>query len=283
MNNYIITGYCIALLLAGSSCNRGGADFDRPLVTVGDKTLTEHELAASIPANSSLADSAMIADDYIKRWINSELMLNKALLNLTKEEQNIEKLIEQYRQSLLVTLYQQKLLEQKYAPMITDSEIREYYEEMKENFVLKENLAKGLLAVIPKSAPKLDDFKKWLRLRDGDDIINAKAYMLQYGVASDDFLDKWISLSSINAQLPSPIKSEVSVLKYQKQYETEDEKNYYFLAIKEALYADDIEPLEYSTDKIKSILLNKKRFEFIKQLEEDIYNEGLEQKIIKFH
>ncbi len=283
MNKYIITGYCIALLLAGSSCNRGGADFDRPLVTVGDKTLTEHELAASIPANSSLADSAMIADDYIKRWINSELMLNKALLNLTKEEQNIEKLIEQYRQSLLVTLYQQKLLEQKYAPMITDSEIREYYEEMKENFVLKENLAKGLLAVIPKSAPKLDDFKKWLRLRDGDDIINAKAYMLQYGVASDDFLDKWISLSSINAQLPSPIKSEVSVLKYQKQYETEDEKNYYFLAIKEALYADDIEPLEYSTDKIKSILLNKKRFEFIKQLEEDIYNEGLEQKIIKFH
>lgn len=273
----------LAAILTATGCKHSSSDMDTPIVTVGNKVLTRHELSNAIPPNTTPEDSVMIADDYVKRWINSELMLNKALLNLTKEEQNIDYLIEEYRRSLLVNLYQQKLLDQKYSPMITDGEIKQYYNTMKENFILKENIFKGVLAIIPKSTPRIGEFKQWLRFRNGDDIINAKAFMLQFGPQSVDFLDKWMTVSYVNSLLPGNIPSENDVLRYRRFYETEDSQNHYFVVVTESKFTDDYEPVEFASDKIKSILLNKKRFEFIKQLEEDIYNEGLEQKTIKFN
>ncbi len=284
MNNHIkIKGAILVAAMVMAGCGSSASDMDRPIVTVGDKVLTMHELSISIPPNTTPDDSTMIANDYIKRWINSQLMLNKAVLNLTKEEQDIESLIDEYRRSLLVNLYQQKLLDQKYSPMITDGEIRQYYESMKENFRLKENIFKGVLAIIPKTSPKLAEFRNWLRFRNGDDILNAKAYMLQYGPQSEEFLDKWMSVSYINTLLPGNIPSENDVLRGRKYYETQNDEYYYMVVVKESRFVDDYEPAEFASDKIKSILLNKKRFDFVKQLEEDIYNEGLEQKIIKFH
>lgn len=275
--------YFVVATAIGSGCKKVGSGMDKPLLTVGDKVLTLQEVSNAIPANSSPEDSTIIADDYIKRWMNSELMLRKALLNLTKEEQDIEKLIEEYRRSLLVSLYQQKLLDQKYAPLITDREIENYYETMKENFHLRENIFKGLFVAVPKSAPKLQEFRQWLKLRDGEDLLNAKGYIFQYARKSEEFLDKWLPVAYVNRLLPDNIPSEQDFLRHRKYYETEDEELVYFVVAKESCFVDDYEPVDYAKDKIKSILLNKKRFEFIKQLEEDLYNEGLEQKIIKFH
>ena len=76
---------------------------------------------------------------------------------------------------------------------------------------------------------------------------------------------------------------EVDFLRNKKFYQTEDNEFIYFVVAKESCLIDQYEPLDYAKDKIKSILLNKKRFEFVKQLEDDLYNEGLEQKIINFH
>jgi hypothetical protein len=43
-----------------------------------------------------------------------------------------------------------------------------------------------------------------------------------------------------------------------------------------------VAPLEFVESKIKAILLNKKRLEFIKQLESDLYEEALKNKSITF-
>lgn len=276
----------VGLMVAGffGGCKISSDDGDDPVVTVGDKVLTIRELRSSIPDNSTKEDSTLIAEDYIKRWMNSELMMRKALLNLTPQEQDVEKLIEEYRRSLLVGLYQQKLLDQKYAPMITDKEIQSYYDLMKENFRLKENIFKGVFIVLPKSAPNLEMFRKLLRLRDGQDLLELKGYVFQNAVKSEEFLDKWLPVSYINRLMPANISNEKDFLLHRKYFEREEEDgNIYFIVVKQSCVEDDYEPFDYSKTKIKSILLNKKRFEFIKQLEDDLYNEALEQKIIKFN
>ncbi len=275
--------FFLVFIVIAFGCKKGSSDLDRPIVTVGDKVLTMQEVSNAVPSSSTEEDSTIIADDYIKRWMNSELMLRKALLNLTKEELDVESLIEEYRRSLLVSLYQQKLLDQKYSPMITDSEIEQYYDSMKENFHLRENIFNGLFVSIPKNAPKQDEFRQLLRLRNGEDLLNAKGYIIQYARKSEDFLDKWMPVSFVNRMLPDNIPSEVDFLRNKKFYQTEDNEFIYFVVAKESCLIDQYEPLDYAKDKIKSILLNKKRFEFVKQLEDDLYNEGLEQKIINFH
>lgn len=265
------------------ACQSSDKSLDKPIVTVGDKILTAGEVYAALPLETSPEDSTLLANDFIKRWVNSELMMRKAILNLTKSEQDIEKLIEEYRRSLLVNLYQQKLLEQKYAPMITDSEVARYYAQMKENFRLSAPLVKGAFVVIPKGTPKLKEFRQFLSLRSDTDWENLEAYVFHYALRNELFPDQWKPVTRFSRQFPANSWLSGELSRSKRLVEAEDSENFYFLMIKEFLAADEYEPLEYAQDKVKSILLNKKRIEFIKQLEEDLYNEGLNQKIIKFH
>ena len=51
--------------------------------------------------------------DFIEKWVRNQLLLNKAEINLTDEEKNVELQIENYRSSLLIYAYQQSYLRQK--------------------------------------------------------------------------------------------------------------------------------------------------------------------------
>ena len=276
--------FIIPVFIFFFSCKNNTEDpLDTPIVRVGNKELTKHDLYDIIPDGISKNDSIIFAQDFMNRWIRSELMLRKAELNLSPEEKNVTKLLEEYRRSLLVNQYQQKMLQQKYTPMITDREINAYYDKMIDNFILNENIIKGVFIIIPRSAPNIKDIRKWYKSDKKEDIVNMEAYCFQNARKYDVFLEKWKPLSMINHQLPHPIANTGSFLKHNKSYETSDTVNYYFLSIRDYKLVHDKAPLEYVENRIKAILLNKKRINFINQLESDLYDEGLKQKIIKFY
>ena len=256
---------------------------DAPLVKIGDKVLTKHDLYDIIPDNISESDSIIFAQDFMNRWIRSELMLRKAELNLSPEEKDVSKLLEEYRRSLLVNLYQQKMLQQKYSPMITQSEILDYYNKMTDNFVLNEDIIKGVFIIVPRSAPNIRDIRKWYKSDEEEDIVKMEAYCFQNAKKYDVFLEKWKPFDEINSQLPRPISNADRFLKYNHNYEVSDSANYYFLRIRDYKLTGEIAPVEYVENRIKAILLNKKRLDFINKLESDLYEEGLKQKIIKFY
>jgi len=265
-------------------CNNKSEDpLDNPIVKVGDKVLTKHDLYDIIPDGISKNDSIIFAQDFMNRWIRSELMLRKAELNLSYEEKNVSKLLDEYRRSLLVNMYQQKMLQQKYTPMITDREIKTYYKKMIDNFILNENIIKGVFIIIPRTAPNIKNIRKWYKSDKEEDIVNMEAYCFQNAKKYDVFLETWKPFSAINHQFPHPVANADKFLKYNKNYEDSDSTNYYFLSIRDHKLVHDRAPLEYVKNRIKAILLNKKRINFINKLESDLYDEGLKQKIIKFY
>jgi len=256
---------------------------DEPLVKIYDKSLTKGMVYRAIPNILSESDSVIFAQDFINRWIRSELLLSKAELNLTPEEKDVEHLLEEYRRSLLIHQYQQKLLEQKYSPLIKGSEISDYYTRMVDNFKLSEPIIKGIFVVVPKSAPNIDVLKKLYRSDKSEDIIKLEAYCFQNAKKYEVFLDHWLPIKDINSNLPDDISRPERYLKHNSHYETSDSINHYFLSIKEYKLSGHVAPLEHVEDKIKAILLNKKRLEFIKQLEAELYDEALKNKSINFY
>ncbi len=263
--------------------NNTESPLDKPVVEVGDKILSRKELYDVIPDNMPKNDSTVFAQDYLNRWIRSELMLRKAVLNLTPEEKDVSKLLEEYRRSLLVHQYQQKMLLQKYSPLITKSEIKEYYDRMTDNFILNEDIVKSIFVIVPRTAPSLRDLRKWYRSDDPEHLIKLETYCYQNAKKYDISLEKWKPFSEINLMLPRPISRPDRFLKYNHFYETSDSLNYYYINVKEFKLAKETAPIEYVEDRIKAILLNKKRLDFINKLESDLYNEGLKRKIIKFY
>ena len=108
------------VLLTLIACKSDKADPGaEAIVTVGGETLTLGELMDAVPDNLADQDSIAIAEDYISRWVRTKLMLRQAEINLSEEEKNVDKLLEEYRTSLLVHMYQQKILEQKHSPLVT--------------------------------------------------------------------------------------------------------------------------------------------------------------------
>jgi hypothetical protein len=265
-------------------CNKSTKDaLDVPVVTIEGKTLTLRQLKNAIPENLSKEDSTLFVQDYMNKWVKTQLILRQAELNLSDEEKNVEQLLEEYRTSLLSHQYLQKMLEQKYSPLITSSETDIYYKNMKDNFKLNEVIIKGVFVKVSKNVPEQRELEKWLTNTDPQNLVKIEAFCFQNAKIYDQFIDEWTPLSKLIIELPSAITDPGNYFKTHKFYMTNDMEYNYYIAVKQIMMEDEIAPYEYSLNKIKSIILNKKRVEFIHQLENDLYEEGLEQKIVKFH
>jgi len=282
LSNKFLLLCVLILLLAGCSPTEEDPLL-APIVTVDGVSLTLGELRRSIPDNLAPQDSMAMADDYIGRWVRNKLMLRQAEINLSAEEKDVEKLLEDYRTSLLVHLYQQKILEQKHSPLVTSREIEEYYTQMKDNFNLQESIVQGVFIKVPKNAPNQDQLKKWYRSTEPEDLVNLEAYSFQYARNYEQFIEHWVAFGRINSYLPEPIMNEERFLRWSKNYETNDEEFNYYLAIHDFELPGSTSPISYVEDRVKAILLNKKRIEFIQQLGQDLYEDALREKVVSFH
>lgn len=256
---------------------------DVPLVTINGWTLTSKQLEGILPENISEDDSIELVEDYIGRWVKMRLFLHQAEVNLSPQEKDIEKLLDEYRTTLLVHLYQQKMLEEKHSPIVSEREVVAYYNDMKDNFKLQDNIVQGVFLKIPKEAPNQDDLKKWYRSKSPEDLLNLEAYAFQFARKYDQFFEEWVSFSRINSSFPSPITNEESFLRWRDHYETSDSLyNYYFARYQYHLIGEQA-PLAYVKNRVEAILLNKKRLEFINKLGDELYEDALRDKIVKFH
>lgn len=272
-----------AIFLTSACKVNGEQEQAEPLVRINSTVLTKGKVYDAVPNSLSKEDSAIFAQDFINRWIRSELLLSKAELNLTPGEKDVEQLLEEYRRSLLIHQYQQKLLEQKYSPLITSSEIKSYYNDMIDNFKLSEPVIKGVFVIVPKSAPNIDDVEKLYRSDEAEDIVALEAYCFKNAKKYEVFLDHWLTMQNINKRLPVALNRPERFIRNNNYYHTTDSLYQYFLSIKDYKMSGEVAPLDFVESKVKAILLNKKRLEFIKQLEKDLYDEALKGKNITFY
>lgn len=257
------------------SCTNKTVIEQKPLAKVHDKFLYESDIKSLFNSNISKEDSIVIARNYINDWIKKQLLVQKAELNLTEESKDIEKQIEDYRSSLLIFKYKQELLKQKLDTAITNQEIENYYNEYSGNFILNYNIVKALFIKISKESPEIEKVKAWYKSNDSENLSRLEDYCYQYATKFDDFDNNWIPFNNLLIELPTNIDDQERFLKYNKYIETEDDLFYYLLKINEYSLKSSVQPLEYAHSKIKSILINKRKFTFLEELENSIYNDAL--------
>ncbi len=266
----------LLLVIFAFSCSKSDNEIeDIPLARVHNKFLYESDIKSLFNSNISKEDSIVVARNYINDWIKKQLLMQKAELNLNEESKDIEKQIEDYRSSLLIFKYKQELIKQKLDTIITNQEIENYYSEYSGNFILNHNIVKALFLKISKEAPENDKVKRWYKSNDQENLSRLEDYCYQYATKFDDFDNKWIPFNNLLIEIPTNINDQERYLRYNKYIETEDDLFYYFVKINEYSLKSTVQPLEYAQLKIKSILLNKRKFTFIDELENTIYNDAL--------
>ncbi len=246
-----------------------------PVARVIERYLYPSDISDAIPAGTTSQDSAILAKRYVDTWVKDQLMLHRAEQALTDEQKDFEKQIAEYRKSLLIFSYRQKLLQQKLDTIVRNSELESYYQENVNNFLLGQSVIKGTFIKVSLSAPRIDELRGWSRSNVEDDLNQIEKYCISYAEKYSDFNNTWIYFSSIKKQLPMRISQPSRYLRYNRNIETTDSLYSYFLHVSEHLPEGEVAPMEMVADDITNIILNKRKIEFFQDLEHRVYNDGV--------
>jgi len=260
--------------LAMMACNSNQDINQKPIAKVGDKILYLNEVMDIIPSSTSKEDSILISANYVHQWVKKQLIISKAELNIPEQDKDVSKMVEDYRSSLIIYKYQQKLIEQKLDTVVTNSEIDNYYRQNTNNFTLNHNIIKALFIKIPKPVPNFKKVQKLYRSEKESDWDELEDYCFQNATKFDNFSGQWISAKKLFDQIPEKIKNKDKFLKYRKHFEAEDSTHQYFVKIQAVEFKNNLAPLSYVRDDVKKIIINKRKIEFIKNLEESIYRDA---------
>ena len=269
----------ILLIVTLSACINSA---DKTIIaSVNEHDLLLSEVLKEMPIQT--VDSSYFVQLYMNDWVKKQLMLYHAEINLSIDMQDYHKQIEEYRASLLIYAYQQQLINQNFDTTIAEASVTDYYNQYKEKFKLNKNIFKGRYIVVEKSAPKLSKLSKWYKSDKEESILELEDYCQQF--AKEFYLadSSWQYFSLINNKLPEFIQYEEYFLKNTRGVYFEDEQFLYYIYIKDYKIKGSISPLALEKDKIRNVLLNKNKIKYLKQLEDELYQNGLALKKIKIY
>lgn len=282
----------IFLLIALTGLLAGSCDFIRmkrkglndrdsreAVARVNNTWLYKDELSGIAAFGSSREDSAARVEAYVDSWIRKELLIQEAARKININEAEVERKILDYRYSLIAYEYQSLYIKQHLDTTFNRSEIEAYYKNNIDNFILKQNIVRATFIKVPKNAPKMNKLKDWIFSAEEEDKKSLKSFCLSFSVAYHISDSTWMIFDDLVRNSPLvEIPNKVQFLKTNPYYEGEDDNFLYFLKVDEYRISDNVSPLEFVTDEIKNIILNKRKVELAKKLEDEVYENALEQK-----
>jgi len=254
------------------SCNISNKkDTSKTIARVYDKYLFIDDLAGVVPPKTSEKDSIEITNNYINNWIRENLEINKAENNLSEEQKDFQKQIDDYRNSLIVFKYKQKLIQEQLDTIVTEKEIKDYYENNKSNFELKDNIIKVVYVKLNLEAPNIKLVKNFIKSDKEEDKEKLEDYCQRYAV--NYFLDdeSWLLFNDLLKEIPIKTYNQEAYLKNNRTIEIKDSLYYYFVNIKGFKIKNSISPLDFEKERIRNIIINIRKLELIKKMQEDVF------------
>jgi len=270
-----------AVLFAGfSSCNllpKKSNKQGKRVARVYDKNLYKEDLKGVIPPGTSANDSIEITNAYINNWIRQELLLKQAEDNLDETNRDFTDQIEQYRNSLIIYAYESELVKQKLDTVVQQAEIEEYYKKNESNFHLRENIVLASYVILSKNSPVATKVKSLLlSTREAD---KEKLQTLCQENGANYYINDgtWMSFTDLTRKIPLSVDDQEEFLSKNKYYEVKDSTTMYYVAITAYKSKESVSPLNFEIENIRTILLNKRKAELLKQMEEDLISDAVKR------
>ncbi|WP_353936873.1 hypothetical protein [uncultured Alistipes sp.] len=266
-------------LLALAACQELPAylNKDTLLARAGGKELRQSNVQSVVPAGVTGDDSVAFLEVYVDRWVRKQLKIKEAEVLFSSSVEDIDRMVEEYRQALLIRKLEQHYVDNGVDTTFTDDEIAAYYNSHKGDFKLEHPVVKGRIVRFP------ENFRQARRLREAmaspsdADQRDFTAFCRKNGLMVNDFRDHWTDFSEFLSYLPT-LKSQNynSMLSSSSVQEMRDNNSHYYFRIVDVRRPGDPIPLERLRPTIRRILFNQRQGETIRRQEEDLYNRSLE-------
>ena len=271
----------IVCLLTVVSCDFSKKDEkSRKIAEAGGQILWESDVKGIFSPNQTREDSLGLLNTFANNWVRKQLLAAVAERQLSTEQKNVAQELEDYRLSLLIYRYEKVYMEQRMNTDISEEEIEKFYRDYSENFVAENPLVKALYIKIRKDLPEVTHILRVYRLREPENMMELASLCEGAAERFTDFNEEWIEFNRLLRELP---EGDYNAALTQKYIESQDDRYVYLLYLYEVIMPGSNTPLEYEKENIRSIILNKRRQEIIRLLENSIYNEALDHDKVKIY
>ena len=241
---------------------------------LGDHKLYLSELESIIPNGISPEDSINLANLYINSWATDKAFQDIAEQKLSKEEKDVSKELEDYRQSLLRYRFEQRYIAERLDTSVTDKEVEDYYDSHKENFKLERPVLKSRFMKIAKDSPNIQKIKKLMSSDDVEDVIAADSIAFNSAQRYFDLSDEWIDAVTLAAEFGVDYVEMLS-RKNGKFIEMPDGADYLCVAcITDMVKAGETAPLDFCKERIKDIIISGRKHKLLTTLEQDLIEDA---------
>lgn len=285
-SNKVLKSILKAVLLLGgmavfSGCQKVSELTTRPLATVDGQKLYLSDVPGLSSEGLTAQDSAAIIDKYIKVWATEKLVVREAEKNVGTTEE-VELLMEKYRQSLLVYEYQLQLVKGITQDNLSQAEVQAYYDKHQNLFLSSEPLFRGFYILVSTKTADMDAFRMLCRRPDDGSMDIIESLCIKNAAKFEYFKDSWLALSEIQKNVPLTLNA-TSMMRPHSMYETKDSTLTFIAYIDEFLKEGETQPFAYAEPRVRMMISEKRKTATIKKFEGDLYNEALKNGDLKIH
>ena len=276
LDKYLILFVFIFLFSCSSENNEGY------IASYKDDFLTLDDALNDFPPN--IKDTSFFLETYINDWLINKVILNKAKLYIDENDSDIISSVNQYKETLIIHKYQNELINSQFDTTITSNDVKEYYEEYSNDFVLHKDIVKARLIKINKETLHLNKVKDLVSTTDEAELLELVDFCEMY--SDNSFLNDsvWVYLSEFSQKLPNGSKEYKKLLSNKNKIHSFMDDNFvYVIYIRDYQIKGNKSPLPFVFSNIRKILQSKNKKQFITNLEKKLYQEALFSEHIKIY
>ena len=165
-------------LFMGCQNTSNSVDSETPLARVGNRYIYPSDIKG-IGDGLSKEDSVYQVTIQIDQWIRDKLMEQVAERNIASSSE-IERMVMDYRASLIMSSYETALLNQRLDKNITPQQLSEYYNNNIEQYKSGISWVRCLFIKADKNLEDIKQLRKWFKSENGVDFERIKLFFLKF-------------------------------------------------------------------------------------------------------
>ena len=276
--NYIL---CIIFAAAALSCSQeqkgSSTVLDEDVIAVVDGVeLRVADVMRDMPVGITGTDSTTFMRMYVDNWVLNRLKMKRAEEVLTSSE-DIERLVEGYRQTLMMRQLDQYYIDKSLDVEITDKQIAAYYRANSAAFKLDHNVVQGVVVKVPKgfrnTTTLTTAIQNSAKAKDWQEL---EALAEKHSLIVTNMASQWVSYSDFLSNLPTERTRSYNDLisKSTVQQMSSDDANFYFIITNRALKGE-IAPMASVESDIRRRLYAERRADIIEEYEAELKRQSI--------
>ena len=272
---WIVFSLVFALGLTACNSTKNNNGEEEVLAMVFDHMLAKKDIPSDLFQNSTEGDSIALTNAYVEQWIRKMLLLHEAEKR-KPESLDIDKLVENYKQSLLINNLEKQVITEELDTSVRMAELQNIYDKTKEHYVQDFPIIRLTYIKIPEKAPMIDKFyEKWKK----GEAMKMKNYLEKYATTAILGENTWWEWNEIQHRIDADI-----LQRYSFQKPREIQKNIgefeYFINIHEFVDKNEIAPLSFIEAQIQNMIIQKRKTSVMDDYLERLYEKEIKNKNI---